>query len=169
MVKRAIDPIVHFFRFIPALALVTLFILWFGVEEQSKIALIAYAVSFIVLVNTATGVAAIPRDKLDAARILGANSRQLFLWVIAPAAAPYAFVGMRIAMTAAFVTIIGAEIIAGRAGLGYLVWTARLYFRVDWIFAGVVTIGVLGFVADRVWVALGRRLFGRYIARSGLY
>ncbi|HXG25243.1 MAG TPA: ABC transporter permease [Candidatus Binatia bacterium] len=164
--RQLIDPFIHFFRFVPAISLITLFILWLGVGEASKIGLIAYATGFIVLVNTATGVGAIPADKLNAARILGASPRQVFLWVVAPATVPYIFTGMRLAMATAFVVIVGAEIIAANAGLGYLVWTSRLYFRVDWIFGGVIVIGVLGYATDRLWGWIGRHAFGRFLRHS---
>lgn len=167
--RAIIDPFIHFFRFVPAIALITLFILWFGVGEESKIALIVYAVGFIVMVNTATGVGSIPADKLDAARILGAKRRDMFFDVIAPAAVPFAFVGMRLALAAAFVVIVGAEIVAANSGLGYLVWTSRLYFRIDWIFAGVLVIGLLGYVVDRLWMFVGRRVLRRYLFQSGQY
>jgi ABC-type nitrate/sulfonate/bicarbonate transport system permease component len=167
--RMAIDPMVHFLRFVPAIALITLFILWLGIGEESKIALIVYAVAFIVLVNTASGVAAIPADKLDAARTLGANRVQLFFLVITPATVPYMFVGMRIALASAFVVIVGAEIIAANSGLGYLVWTSRLYFRIDWIFGGVITIGLLGFITDRAFMLIGRRFLGRYLGRVAQY
>ncbi len=167
--RQLIDPFIHFFRFVPSIALITLFILWFGVGEQSKVALIVYAAGFIVLVNTATGVVAIPSDKLDAARCLGATRRQLFVSVIAPASVPYIFVGMRLALAAAFLVIVGAEIIAANAGLGYLVWTARLYFKVDWVFAGVLAIGVLGFLCDRAWLLIGRTVLARYLGQVANY
>jgi NitT/TauT family transport system permease protein len=167
--RQVIDPFVHFFRFVPAIALITLFIMWLGVREESKVGLIAYATGFIVLVNTASGVGAIPPDKVDAARCLGAGRWQVFAHVIAPASVPFVFTGMRIAMATAFVVIVGAEIIAANSGLGYLVWTSRLYFRIDWVFAGVIVIGVLGFLTDRAWGWIGRHLFGRYLRQSSGY
>jgi NitT/TauT family transport system permease protein len=169
LARRLIDPFIHFFRFVPAISLITLFILWLGVGEASKIGLIAYATGFIVLVNTATGVGAIPPDKLNAARILGASPRQVFVWVVAPATVPYIFTGMRLGMATAFVVIVGAEIIAANSGLGYLVWTSRLYFRVDWIFGGVIVIGILGYLTDRLWGWIGRHIFGRYLRHSITY
>ena len=167
--RRLMDPFIHFFRFVPAIALITLFLLWLGVGEASKVGLIAYATGFIVMVNTATGVGAIHSDKLNAARCLGANDRQVFLHVVTPAAIPYIFVGMRLAMATAFVVIVGAEIIAANSGLGYLIWTSRLFFQVDWIFAGVITLGVLGFLTDHAWGWFGRRLIGRYLRHTVTY
>lgn len=161
--RSLIDPFIHFFRFVPAIALVTLFIVWFGVGELSKVLLIAYATGFIVVVNTATGVASIPRDKIDAARCLGARPSQVFFHVIVPASVPSIYVGMRLALASSFLVIVAAEMLAADSGLGFLIWTSRLYFRIDWMFAAIVTLGVLGFAADWLWKAFGRLVLQRYL------
>ncbi|MEW5867168.1 MAG: ABC transporter permease [Bacillota bacterium] len=169
IVRSMADPFIHFFRFIPAIALITLFIVWFGVGEISKILLITYATGFIVMINTATGVTAIPEEKIHAARCLGANRRQLFLYVTIPATLPYVYVGMRLAMASSFLVIVAAEMLAANSGLGYLVWTSRLYFRIDWMFAGIVLLGLLGFATDRLWRYVGSTLIGRYVREVGRY
>ena len=161
--RSLIDPFIHFFRFVPAIALVTLFIVWFGVGEVSKILLIAYATAFIVVVNTASGVATIPQEKIDAARCLGANGRQVFLHVVVPASIPSIYVGMRLALASSFLVIVAAEMLAAESGLGFLIWTSRLYFRIDWMFAAIVTLGALGYLADWVWKTIGRTTLKRYL------
>lgn len=162
-VKSVFDPFVHFFRFVPAIALVTLFIVWFGIGEASKILLIAYATGFIVLVNTASGIGSIPADKIDAARCLGANRWQVFIRVILPASLPNIYVGMRLALASSFLVIVAAEMLAAQSGLGYLIWNSRLYFRIDWMFGAIVMLGLLGFAADRLMRILGRLLMERYL------
>lgn len=162
-VKSVVDPFVHFFRFVPAIALVTLFIVWFGIGEASKILLIAYATGFIVLVNTASGIGAIPADKIDAARCLGASPWQVFARVILPASLPNIYVGMRLALASSFLVIVAAEMLAAQSGLGYLIWNSRLYFRIDWMFGAIVMLGLLGFIADRMMRVLGRLLMERYL------
>lgn len=169
VVRSLVDPFTHFFRFIPALALITLFIVWFGVGELSKILLIVYSTGFIVMINTATGVAAIPEEKICAARCLGANRRQLFLHVTAPATVPYIYVGMRLAMASSFLVIVAAEMLAANSGLGYLIWTSRLYFRIDWMFAGIVLLGLLGYGTDRLWRLVGSTLLARYLREVSRY
>ncbi len=169
LAKSAIDPFIHFFRFVPSIALITLFIIWFGVGEASKVGLIIYATGFIVMVNTSTGVVAIPEDKLNAARCLGASPMRVFLHVIIPASIPYIFTGMRLAMASSYLVIIGAEIIAANSGLGYLVWVSRLYFHIDWMFAGVIVIGAAGFITDRLWRLLGRTALKRYTRSAAEY
>ncbi len=167
--KAVLDPFVHFLRFIPALALVSLFMVWFGVGEESKILLIMYAVAFLVTVTTATGVAAISDDKVAAAKCLGSSGLALFWRVRVPAAMPHVYTAMRLGMANAFLVIIAVEIIAANSGLGYLIWTARLYFQISWMFVGVVTLGILGVVTDRLWRLLGRTLLRRYVGASARY
>lgn len=167
---RAIgDPYIHFFRFVPGLALIPLFIAWFGIGELSKIILVIYVTLFIVVINTATGVASIPDDKLHAARCLGAGSTGLFLRVRIPAAVPSIFVGMRLALSVSFLSIVAAELIAADRGLGFLIWNARLYLRTDWMFVGLFTLAGLGFLADRAWRTFGRLVLGRYLRDVGRY
>lgn len=161
--RHLVDPFIHFFRFVPAIALVTLFIIWFGVGEMSKIILIAYATAFIVMVNTASGVSSVSQDKLNAARCLGANERQVFFKVMIAASLPSIYVGMRLALASSFLVIAAAEMLAADAGLGYIIWTSRLYFQVDWMFAAIIALGLLGFATDRVWRLLGRTLLKRYL------
>jgi ABC-type nitrate/sulfonate/bicarbonate transport system permease component len=167
--KSAVDPFIHFFRFIPAIALITLFMVWFGVGELSRILLIIYSTGFIVMINTATGVAAVERDKIDAARSLGATGLRTFCHVTFPATIPYIYVGMRLAMASSFLVIIAAEMLAAQSGLGSLIWTSRLYFRIDWMFVGIVLLGLLGFGSDRLWRLLGNGLLGKYVREVGRY
>lgn len=167
--KSVVDPFIHFFRFIPAIALVTLFIVWFGVGELSKILLIIYATGFIVMINTATGVTAVPEEKTQAARCLGANRRQLFFHVTIPATLPHIYVGMRLAMASSFLVIVAAEMLAANSGIGYLIWTSRLYFRIDWMFTGIIVLGLLGYATDRVWRLLGTSVMAKYVREFGRY
>ena len=169
LAKAVLDPFVHFLRFIPALALVALFMVWFGVGEASKILLIMYAVGFLVTVTTATGVASISDDKIAAARCLGANGLDLMWRVRLPSAMPHIYTAMRLGMANAFLVIIAVEIIAANSGLGYLIWTARLYFQISWMFVGIVTLGVLGVITDRLWRLAGRTVFKRYVGASARY
>jgi NitT/TauT family transport system permease protein len=148
---------------------VTLFIIWFGIGEASKILLIAYATGFIVLVNTASGVGSISADKIDAARCLGASRQQVFTRVIVLASLPNIYVGMRLALASSFLVIVAAEMLAAESGLGYLLWNSRLYFRIDWMFGAIVVLGLLGFATDRLMRFLGRALMRRYLREALKY
>ncbi|WP_147916968.1 ABC transporter permease [Ruania zhangjianzhongii] len=168
-VRAAIDPFIHFFRFVPAIALTSLFMLWFGIGEESKVNLIAWACAFVVVVSTAAGGASVPTDKIDAARCFGANRAQVLAQVVIPSAMPSIFTGMRLALANAFLVVVAAEALAARSGIGFLVWNARTYFRTDHIFVGVLCFGILGFLADRIWKLVGSTVLQRYLRGSGDY
>jgi ABC-type nitrate/sulfonate/bicarbonate transport system permease component len=106
---------------------------------------------FIVIINTAAGVASINRNKVRAALCLGATRPQLFRHVLLPAATPYVLTGMRIAMANSFTTIVAAELVAANDGLGKMLWDARLFMLVDDIFVALICLGFLGFAADRLF------------------
>ncbi|MEK5058249.1 MULTISPECIES: ABC transporter permease [unclassified Paenibacillus] len=156
------EPFLNFIRFIPPIAFITLFLVWFGIGETSKIMLILYATFFIVTLNTLTGVLSVEEDKIRSARSMGASEWQIVLHVIVPATVPYMFTGIRLAMGTSFMAIIGAEMIASNEGVGYLIWNSRLFFRTDWIFVGLLCLGLMGFLTDRIVGLIGRKLLSRY-------
>ena len=162
LVRRVLEPYTEFLRFIPATALITVAVIWFGIGEGSKIFLIIYTTVFIVIINTAAGVSAVAPNKIRAARSLGANSRQVFMYVALPATVPYILTGMRLAMGNSFVTIVAAELVAANAGLGKMIWDSRLYMLVDNIFVALLVLGLLGFTADRLFRWAIYAFAGRY-------
>ena len=151
LVRRLLEPYTEFLRFIPATALITVAVIWFGIGEGSKIFLIIYTTVFIVIINTAAGVSAVAPNKIRAARSLGAGPLQVFFFVALPATVPYILTGMRLAMANSFVTIIAAELVAANNGLGKMIWDSRMYMLVDQIFVALVLLGLLGFTADRLF------------------
>ena len=150
-VRRLLEPYTEFLRFIPATALITVAVIWFGIGEGSKIFLIIYTTVFIIIINTAAGVAAVAPNKIRAARSLGASRAQVFFFVALPATVPYILTGMRLAMANSFVTIIAAELVAANNGLGKMIWDSRMYMLVDQIFVALLVLGLLGFTADRLF------------------
>lgn len=167
--RRIMDPYIHFLRFIPALALTSLFIVWFGVGEISKILQVMYATGFIVIINTATGVVTTHKNKRLAALTLGASPWQIFLTVTIPAALPAIYVGMRLALAGSFLVIVAVEMLAAESGLGYLIWTSKIYFQIDWMFVGIFLLGFFGLAADWGWKRIGRRLLSRYVRDAANY
>jgi ABC-type nitrate/sulfonate/bicarbonate transport system permease component len=151
IVRKLLEPYTEFLRFIPATALITVAVIWFGIGEGSKIFLIVYTTIFIVIINTAAGVSAVAPNKIRAARSLGASRAQIFLFVAFPATVPYILTGMRLAMANSFVTIIAAELVAANNGLGKMIWDSRMYMLVDQIFVALLVLGLLGFTADRLF------------------
>ena len=151
IVRRLLEPYTEFLRFIPATAMITVAVIWFGIGEGSKIFLIIYTTVFIIIINTAAGVAAVAPNKIRAARSLGASRAQVFFFVALPATVPYILTGMRLAMANSFVTIIAAELVAANNGLGKMIWDSRMYMLVDQIFVALLVLGLLGFTADRLF------------------
>jgi NitT/TauT family transport system permease protein len=151
LARKLIEPWTEFLRFIPATAMITVAVIWFGIGEESKIFLIAYSTIFIVVLNTAAGVGAIAPNKLRAARALGANARQIFFLVSLPATVPFILTGMRLAMANSFTTIVAAEMVSAQSGLGVMIWNGRMFMLVDQIFTALVTLGLLGFTVDRLF------------------
>ncbi|MOA07908.1 putative aliphatic sulfonates transport permease protein SsuC [compost metagenome] len=112
--------------------------------------------------NTLTGVLSVEEDKIRAARSMGSSEWQIVIHVIVPATTPYIFTGVRLAMGTSFMAIVGAEMIASNEGIGYLIWNSRLFFRTDWIFVGLISLGLMGFVTDRLLGLFGRKVLSRY-------
>ncbi len=161
-VRRLLDPYVEFFRFIPPIAFVTLAVIWLGPGEASKVALILYTTIFIVTINTIAGVLSVSELRLRAAATLGASRLQTLLTVIFPSTVPYMVTGARLAMGNSFLTIVSAEIVAAQVGLGSMIWTSRNYGKTEWVFVGIITLGLLGYVCDRVVRFVVQRLLRRY-------
>jgi ABC-type nitrate/sulfonate/bicarbonate transport system permease component len=149
--RKLIEPWTEFLRFVPATAMITTAVIWFGIGEASKIFLITYATIFIIILNTAAGVSSISPNKIRAARALGASDTQIFFLVTLPATVPFILTGMRLAMANSFVTIVAAEMVAANDGLGVMIWNGRMFMLVNEIFAALITLGVLGFCADRLF------------------
>jgi NitT/TauT family transport system permease protein len=161
-----LEPYVQFFRFVPPVAWIIPAILWFGIGETSKIFLIFYTTVFLVLLNTMAGVAAVARNQIRSARCFGARRWQLFFWVSLPATMPYVLTGMRLAMGNSFAAVVGAEFIAAQAGLGFLIIDSGTWMATDRMFAGMLTLGLLGIVADALFRAVIARTAGRYLRPS---
>lgn len=164
VVRHFLDPYANFFRFITPIAWITPAVIWFGVGEGSKLFLIIYATLFIVLINTMAGVAHIHRDRLRMAAAFGAARWQVFFYVVLPATVGFILTGMRVALGNSFMTVIGAEILSANSGLGYLIYSSRVFFRADIMFAAILLLGLMGFAADQLFAQAQNRLFARYRA-----
>lgn len=156
--EHVADPWVAFFRFTPALALLPLYVLWFGSGEIAKILLVASGVAIITLHGAFAGVRGVPSVYLDAATSLGAGRRQTLGRIILPAALPQVVASLRIATALAWVTIVVAELIdPTMPSLGYLLALSGAYPRVPTMVIAIATIGVVVLVSDSVLVAAYHR------------
>lgn len=147
-VRYFFEPSIQFLRFVPAIAWITPFTIWAGVGELSKTLLITYGVSFMVMLTTMTGVFAIAANKLRAARCFGAGPIRIFFYVTLPATVPFIVTGLRIGLGNGFMMLIAAEMLASERGLGFLIFTSRLYMATDLIFLGILALGIVGLLCD---------------------
>jgi ABC-type nitrate/sulfonate/bicarbonate transport system permease component len=165
-VDHYLDPLYNLVRPVPPLAFVTLFILWFGIGEWSKILLIAYGVAMTTLVPTYQGVRDVPVVYLRAARVLGVRPWLLFHRVILPAALPRILAGLRLGLMAAWGIIVAAELIASTSGLGYLIVFAQTQYDTALVMVGIVSLAATGFVMDRLLERAGAHAT-RWMRRAG--
>lgn len=154
----ALSPLFTLLRPIPAIALVPVAIVWFGIGEQSKYFVISYTVFLAVWLNTHHGMGHTPNLYIRAARSLGASRPVEFLQVVVPASAPYIFAGLRLGAALAFLSLVAAELTGATAGIGYRLDESRQYILVDRMFVGLIELGLLGATVDTIFVLLGRRL-----------
>jgi ABC-type nitrate/sulfonate/bicarbonate transport system permease component len=157
-VRNFFDPLVSFLFAVPKIAFLPVFLLLFGIGHISKIAIIAFSCFFPVFIASRYAVMSVDRRLLWAARNMGTPSRTLFFRVVIPAAAPQLFAGVRISLAHAFIVLFAAELIGSHAGLGQLIAEGDDAARFDLMFAGILTFAVLGFVSDRVLMAVRVRV-----------
>ncbi|GAB3716616.1 ABC transporter permease [Nocardiopsis oceani] len=154
-------PILELFRNTAALALLPVFVLILGIGETSKIALVVFACTFPILLNTITGVRTVDPLLIKSAVSLGFGPLALFRKVVLPAAVPSIFTGVRMAGAASILVLIAAEMVGAQSGLGYLINASQLNFQIHDMYAGILSIALLGVTLNGVLVALERR-FSRW-------
>jgi len=145
-VRVFFDPLIAALFPIPKVALMPLLLLAFGFGDASKIALVATAVFFPVVVNTYAGAVTIDKIYWDVAKNYGASSYVMFTRVVFFGALPLIFAGLKIALAVSIVILVAAEFVASKSGLGYLIWNSWELLQVDYMFVGIVVIGFLGLI-----------------------
>jgi ABC-type nitrate/sulfonate/bicarbonate transport system permease component len=161
-IRDLLEPLLHGFRSIPAIAVVPISVLWFGIGEETKILLVTLGAFFPIWINTFIGVRDVHPIYLRSAACLGASRRQTLFLVILPAALPLIIAGMRQGVAVSLIVLVAAELAGARAGVAYMMSLGHQLFRTDIMFGGLVILAVLGFTADRLFVGLCRRLFPWY-------
>ncbi|MFC5061021.1 ABC transporter permease [Actinomycetospora atypica] len=159
-----IDPPVQMLRTLPHLALVPLFILWFGVQETPKILLVALGVLFPIYLNVHAGVRGVDPKLLEMAQVSGFDRREVLRHVVIPGALPSALTGLRLSLGIAWLSLVVAETVSADSGLGYLIMDAREFLRTDVIVVGLVVYALLGLGTD----ALVRRIERRALRWRGV-
>lgn len=146
--RNLTDTTLQMIRNVPHLALIPLVILWFGIDEEAKLFLVALGVFFPIYVNTLLGIQSVDPQLVEMGRIYGMSRSQLFTRVILPGALPAIFVGLRYALGIMWLTLIVAETIAASSGLGYMAMQAREFLLIDVVVLSILIYALLGKLAD---------------------
>lgn len=149
-VDQALSILLGVLRPIPIMAWIPVLILWMGIEESSKVTVIAIGSFWPVLVNVIDGIKNVDKKYLEVARILEKNKFQTLTKVVFPAALPNIFTGMRVGIGIAWMCVVAAEMIAATSGIGYLIMYSRELLQSDVMFVGVFSIGLTGVLIDRL-------------------
>jgi NitT/TauT family transport system permease protein len=147
-----LDPLIQTLRPIPITAWLPFAVVFWGIHEGGAVSLIALGAFFPIVVNATAGAARTPRVLVRAALMLGTRPGKLLWRVVLPAALPSIFTGLRLGVGVAWVLVIVSEMIAVKSGLGYVLWDAYFFIRMDMIIAAMFSVGILGFLSDAVIV-----------------
>jgi len=158
LVARVVDPSIQLLRPVPITAWLPFSIAVFGIYDASALFLIGLGAFYPIVVNTTHGVRDTNLLLLRAARMLGAGEATVLAKVVVPSALPSIFTGLRLGIGVAWTAVIVAEMIAVKSGLGYVLWDAYYVGRMDICIATMLSVGLLGFVSDRVLQAAARLL-----------
>jgi taurine transport system permease protein len=157
-VRWFFDPILSFGLPLPKVALLPVFMLWFGLFDASKILMVAFSASFQIVVSTWHGTQGVDRELLWSARSLGAKDRELLWEIVLPAALPQILTGLQIAMPVCLIVVLITEMQMGGRGLGDAMLAAARYAKTAGVFAGIIEIGAVGFCVIKLMEAARRRL-----------
>lgn len=167
-VRRLVLPLVNLIRPLSPVALVPLFIIWFGIGETSKVLLVSYTTWVTLFFSAVAGVGSTPEIRERAARMVGASQFQTTIYVVLPSAVPQVLTGMRIAVSNAFMSVVAAELMAAQSGLGFIIMGSRVNLLTTRMFVGLAALGILGLCADvllrRLVNRFGRRFIGNEMA-----
>jgi len=155
--ETALDSTLQMLRNVPHLAIIPLVILWFGIDEEAKIFLVAIGVAFPIYLNTFHGIRTVDRGLIEMARVYGLSPMALFFRIILPGALPSILVGLRYALGIMWLTLIVAETISSTSGIGYMTMNAREFLQTDVVVLGVIAYALLGKLADSLTRAIEQR------------
>jgi sulfonate transport system permease protein len=155
--EATLDPPLQMIRALPHLGLIPLFIIWFGIGELPKVALVALGVVFPLYLNTFSAIRQVDPKLIETAHVLGFSLWQRLRIIIVPSAAPQVLVGLRQSLTIAWLTLIVAEQINADKGIGFLIMNARDFLRTDVILFGLIIYALLGIGTDALVRLLERR------------
>lgn len=158
LARGVFDPPIEFYRPIPPLAYLPLTIIWFGIGESGKIFLIYLACFAPIAINARAGVRSVSVEQIHAAYSMGASRQQVIWQVVIKAALPEILTGMRVAIAFGWTTLVAAEMVAAKAGIGVMVLNAARFLATDIVFLGIVVIGAIAFMFDLMMRAMEKKL-----------
>lgn len=156
---RVLFPVCGFTRYLPVAALVPLCILWFGIDDAQKIAVITIGVVFQLILLIAADTASVPRDLVEAGRTFGLSRFHILTRIVIPWSMPAIWDDLRISAGWAWSYLVLAELVAGNKGVGYFIIQSQRYLDTDRVFAGILFIGLLGALTDLGFRLTAKRLF----------
>ena len=154
IIAALVDPTIQWLRPVPITAWLPISIAIFGISGMGAIFLITIGAFYPIVINTTQGARDVERNWIRAALMMGASRFDILLRVVLPAALPSIFTGLRLGLGIGWTAVIVSEMVAVKSGLGYVLWDAYYVGRMDIVIADMVSIGLLGFLSDRLIVAL---------------
>lgn len=159
VVQGLLEPLMDFIRYMPAVAFVPLVMVWVGIDEGAKVAIIFIGTFFPMVLMVAEDVRRVPMAQIEAAQTMGATRMEILEKVIVPSAKPALLDTLRVNMGCAWTYLVVAELVAASSGLGYAILKAQRFLQTDKIFAGILVIGLIGLVIDQLFRAAHRKAF----------
>jgi NitT/TauT family transport system permease protein len=158
-IQALLEPLMDFIRYMPAVAFIPLVMIWVGIDESSKIAIIFIGTFFQMVLMMAEDVRRVPMQQIEAAQTMGAARGEVLSLVVFQSAKPALLDTLRVTMGWAWTYLVVAELVAANSGLGYAILKAQRFLQTDKIFAGILLIGAIGLAMDQGFRLLHRRSF----------
>lgn len=158
-VQAFLEPLTDFIRYMPAVAFIPLVMLWIGIDEGSKVAIIFIGTFFQMVLMVAEDVRRVPMAQIEAGQTMGATRGEILNRIIVPSAKPALLDTLRVTMGWAWTYLVVAELVAANSGLGYAVLKAQRFLQTDKIFAGILLIGLIGLLIDQLFRQIHRLAF----------
>jgi NitT/TauT family transport system permease protein len=158
VLEKAFDPVLLFFRSLSILALFPVFLLFFGIGEQSKVAIVTWAAFWPVFISTVNAVKGVEKILLNAARTLGAGRAYIFTRVVLPASVPNIFPGVRLAASYAFTALVAAEYLGATEGIGIYIRSSQESYQIAAMYSGIVVLGIIGVTLNLLLAGVEKRL-----------
>ena len=158
-VQALLEPLTDFIRYMPAVAFIPLVMLWVGIDEGAKVAIIFIGTFFQMVLMVAEDVRRVPMAQIEAAQTMGATRREVLEKVILPSSKPALLDTLRVTMGWAWTYLVVAELVAANSGLGFSILKAQRFLQTDKIFAGILLIGLIGLAIDQLFRLLHRKAF----------